>query len=186
MKTFVFTLIAALALNFSLTAQEINLADSALKWYGKEISGKEHYGSLKFKSGSINVSNGKLTGGAFEIDMTSLDVEDLEGEWAQKLEGHLKADDFFGVDQFKTAFLVLTSVKEGSDNTFEAAGDLTVRGKTHPVSVTFEAAGANKMNASMVFDRSKYDVKFRSGAFFSDLGDKLILDDIKVEVTLAY
>ena len=73
MKTVVFILIAALALNFSLTAQEINLADSALKWYGKEISGKEHYGSLKFKSGSINVSNGKLTGGAFEIDMTSLE-----------------------------------------------------------------------------------------------------------------
>lgn len=186
MKAFLFTLIAALAINFSLTAQEINLADSALKWYGSDITGKEHYGSLKFKSGSLNVSNAKLQGGVFVIDMTSLDVQDLEGEWAQKLEGHLKADDFFGVDQFNTAFLVLTSVKEVADNTFEAAGDLTVRGKTHPVSVTFAAAGANKMTASMVFDRSKYDVKFRSGAFFSDLGDKLILDDIKVEVTLAY
>lgn len=186
MKSLVFTLIAAVALNFSLSAQEINLADSALKWYGSDITGKEHYGSLKFKSGSLNVSNGKLQGGSFEIDMTSLDVQDLEGEWAQKLEGHLKADDFFGVDQFNTAFLVLTSVKEGSNNTIEATGDLTVRGNTHPVSVTFAAAGANKMTASMVFDRSKYDVKFRSGAFFSDLGDKLILDDIKVEVTLAY
>lgn len=186
MKKLLFTLIAAVALNFSLTAQDINLADSALKWYGSDVTGKEHYGSLKFKSGSLNVSNGKLQGGSFEIDMTSLDVEDLEGEWAEKLEGHLKADDFFGVDQFNTAFLVLTSVKEGSNNTFEAAGDLTVRGKTNPVSVTFAPAGANKMTASMVFDRSKYDVKFRSGAFFSDLGDKLILDDIKVEVTLAY
>ena len=42
------------------------------------------------------------------------------------------------------------------------------------------------MNAEMTFDRSKYNVKFRSGAFFSDLGDKLILDDIKVEVSLVY
>jgi polyisoprenoid-binding protein YceI len=186
MKSILFTLMLAIAFTFTSSAQEINLSGSALKWYGSDVTGKEHFGSLKFKSGALNVSDGKLKGGSFEIDMTSLAVEDLEGEWAQKLEGHLKADDFFGVDQFKTAFLVLTSVKEGSDNSFEANGDLTVRGKTHPVSVTFTPAGANKMTASMVFDRSKFDVKFRSGAFFSDLGDKLILDDIKVEVTLAY
>lgn len=186
MKSLFFTLFTVVALNFALSAQDVNLNDSALKWYGADITGKEHYGSLKFKSGALNVSNGKLQGGSFEIDMTSLAVEDLEGEWAKKLQGHLKADDFFAVDQFNTAFLVLTSVKEGSDNTFEAAGDLTIRGKTHPVSVTFEPAGTNKMTASLVFDRSKYDVKFRSASFFSDLGDKLILDDIKVEVSLAY
>jgi polyisoprenoid-binding protein YceI len=186
MKSLFFTLLILVAVNFTLSAQEVDLSDSALKWYGAEITGKEHYGSLKFKSGTLNVSNGKLQGGSFEIDMTSLAVEDLQGEWAQKLEGHLKADDFFAVDQFKTAFLVLTSVKEASENTFEATADLTVRGRTHPVSVTFVPAGTNKMTASMVFDRSKYDVKFRSASFFSDLGDKLILDDIKVEVSLAY
>lgn len=186
MKSLFFTLFTVVALNFALSAQDVNLNDSALKWYGADITGKEHYGSLKFKSGALNVSNGKLQGGSFEIDMTSLAVEDLEGEWAQKLEGHLKSDDFFAIDKFNTAFLVLTSVKEGSDNTFEAAGDLTIRGKTHSVSVTFVPAGTNKMTAALVFDRSKYDVKFRSASFFSDLGDKLILDDIKVEVSLAY
>ncbi|MFM1808730.1 MAG: Protein of unknown function YceI precursor [Bacteroidota bacterium] len=185
MKSFLLSLVAAVAFSFSLSAQDINLSDSALKWYGSDITGKQHFGSLKFKSGALKVANGKLQGGSFEIDMTSLKVEDLEGEWAQKLEGHLKADDFFGVDQFGTAFLVLTSVKE-AESGYEATGDLTVRGKTHPVNVAFATAGANKMTATMVFDRSKYDVKFRSGAFFSDLGDKLILDDIKVEVSLAY
>jgi polyisoprenoid-binding protein YceI len=186
MKTIYLTLIAALGLSLGIKAQDINTSESSLKWYGNEISGKQHYGGLTFKSGSINTSNGKLTGGAFEIDMTSIDVQDLEGEWAEKLEGHLKADDFFGVDNFASAYLVLTSVKESANGSFAATGDLTIRGITNPVDVTFTAAGSNKMTAQMTFDRSKYDVKFRSGAFFSDLGDKLILDDIKVEVSLVY
>ena len=33
-------------------------------------------------------------------------------------------------------------------------------------------------NADLVFDRSKYNVRFRSGSFFENLGDKLIIDDI--------
>ena len=38
--------------------------------------------------------------------------------------------------------------------------------------------------ASLVFDRSKYNVKFRSGTFFENLGDKLIYDDIELEINL--
>jgi hypothetical protein len=38
----------------------------------------------------------------------------------------------------------------------------------------------------MTFNRAKFDVRFRSGSFFENLGDKLILDDIKLEATLAF
>ena len=38
--------------------------------------------------------------------------------------------------------------------------------------------------ALLVFDRSKYDVQYRSGSFFENLGDRLILDDVELEVTL--
>ena len=41
-------------------------------------------------------------------------------------------------------------------------------------------------SAILVFDRSKYDVRFRSGSFFDELGDKLILDEIKLEVALDF
>ncbi|MAV15206.1 MAG: lipid-binding protein, partial [Candidatus Marinimicrobia bacterium] len=44
----------------------------------------------------------------------------------------------------------------------------------------------NNATAMLVFDRSKYDVRFRSGSFFDELGDKLILDDIKLEVALEF
>ena len=37
-------------------------------------------------------------------------------------------------------------------------------------------------NSSLVFDRSKYDVKYGSGTFFENLGDNLILDEINIDV----
>ena len=38
--------------------------------------------------------------------------------------------------------------------------------------------------ASLVFDRSMYDMQFRSGTFFEKLGDKMIYDDIELEINL--
>ena len=40
------------------------------------------------------------------------------------------------------------------------------------------------MTAKLVFDRSKYNVRYGSGSFFENLGDRLILDDIELEVKL--
>ena len=40
--------------------------------------------------------------------------------------------------------------------------------------------------ANLTFDRSKYNVRFRSGTFFENLGDKLIYDDIVIETKLRF
>jgi hypothetical protein len=38
----------------------------------------------------------------------------------------------------------------------------------------------------LTFDRSKYNVRYGSGSFFENLGDKLILDSIKLETSLKF
>ena len=43
----------------------------------------------------------------------------------------------------------------------------------------------SSINSNLTFDRTKYDVRYRSGNFFQNLGDKLIYDDIELEVSLA-
>ena len=43
---------------------------------------------------------------------------------------------------------------------------------------------SNGWTANLVFDRSLYDVRFRSGTFFENLGDKLILDEIELAINL--
>ena len=65
-------------------------------------------------------------------------------------------------------------------------GELTIKGITHPINFSITLNSENNATAMLVFDRSKYDVRFRSGSFFDELGDKLILDDIKLEVALKF
>ena len=45
--------------------------------------------------------------GFFKVDLNSINVLDLEGDWKKNLEGHLKSNDFFAVDKFRYATLQL-------------------------------------------------------------------------------
>jgi hypothetical protein len=40
--------------------------------------------------------------------------------------------------------------------------------------------------ANLTFDRSKYNIRFSSGSFFENLGDKLILDDVVLSSELIF
>ena len=168
----------------------ININKSNVKWYGDEITGKQHYGSLKFKEGKIILSgtgkvSDKIISGDFIVDMTSLTVEDLSGRGKNSLEGHLKSDDFFSVIKHNYAFLKILNGNDPINSVQTLNGDLTIKGISHPVTFTMEL-NEKKAKSNLVFDRTKYDVKFRSGNFFQNLGDKLIYDEIKLEVRLEF
>ena len=173
-----------------ILSQSINITKSNVKWYGDEITGKQHYGSLKFKEGNIILTgtgkiSDKIISGNFVVDMTSLNVEDLTGRGKTSLEGHLKSDDFFSVNKFNFAYLKILKSNDPINGVQTINGDLTIKGISHPVTFTMELNG-KKAKSNLIFDRTKYDVKFRSGNFFQNLGDKLIYDDIKLEVNLEF
>ena len=182
-----FLALAVTAFVFGYSQEKsINLETSKLRWEGKERSSKSHYGGLSFKSGDLKLKGTKIQGGSFIVDMTSLDVQDLSGGGKTRLEGHLRSDDFFSVDANPEAFLILNAVISDTNGVQILQGDLTIKGKTAPVQVEFTEVTASMAKAQMVFDRSVYDVRFRSGSFFENLGDKLIYDDIVVQVNLNF
>ena len=168
-------------------AQQLTLdtSQSKIKWTGKEITTKEHYGSLAFNNGTLTFKNNKPDKGNFVVDMTSLQNEDLSEDYRGRLEGHLKSDDFFSVDKFPEAMLNITQSTQNDQNNYSVEGLLTIKGATHPIS--FNMIKVNSIwEAKMVFDRAKYNVQFRSGSFFENLGDKLIYDDIVIETQLVF
>ena len=77
--------------------KKINVEKSNITWVGKKVTG-EHSGTVKFKEGILVFQKGALKGGNFTVDMTTIGATDLTGDWKQKLDGHLKADDFFGAN----------------------------------------------------------------------------------------
>ena len=162
--------------------------NSSIKWTGRELSTKSHYGSLQMKNGSLTVNTDGTVNGIIKIDMTTIDCEDLQGRSKASLERHLRSDDFFSVESHPIATLTFKS--EGgiaAGNKLAFNGDLEIKGISHPISFESEVKSVDpKVTAlvDMTFDRSKYNVRFRSGTFFQNLGDKLIYDDIEITVDI--
>jgi polyisoprenoid-binding protein YceI len=144
---------------------------------------------VKIKNGMLSVDAGMITGGSFEIDMNSLKCTDQEGEYAAKLVGHLKGDDFFGVTAYPTASFVITkAIPQDTKGNYKILGNLTIKGITKEAKFFANAAEANgTLNASgkITIDRSDFNIKFGSGSFFDGLGDKTIYDEFDLQVSLV-
>lgn len=164
---------------------KIDVSKSNIHWIGKKITG-EHEGSIKFKDGSLVFKSKKLTGGSFTVDMTSLSNTDQTGSSKQKLEGHLKSEDFFNTTAFTTSTLVFKSIASKGNNTYLVTGDLTIKGNTNSIQFDLVIVGKNKATATLIVNRTKYDIKYGSGSYFDDLGDKTIYDDFELHVVLVF
>ncbi|MFN7314019.1 MAG: YceI family protein [Bacteroidota bacterium] len=171
---------------------KLDAAQSTFKWHAKKVTG-EHWGYVKFSDGVVTVENKKLTGGTFNVDMSTIDCQDLQGEYNGKLIGHLKSDDFFSVDKFKTSTLKIKTLspiagaKAGSNN-YNVTADLTIKGITKEVAFPAQIIVAKDKviaNAEFDIDRTAYDIKYGSGKFFEGLGDKMINDNFNVKVRIV-
>ena len=162
---------------------------SSVEWLGKELTTKTHTGTLGINSGYVEIDQEKRVKGEIVIDMQTLIVTDLSGRSKEVLEGHLKSDDFFGTNNFPKATLSFQSngvIKKANQIDFQ--GDLTIKDISNKIDFSATVLdNSENLNAlaKMTFDRSKYNVRYRSGTFFDDLGDKLILDDIDVNVLIV-
>ncbi|GAB3838312.1 YceI family protein [Hymenobacter jeollabukensis] len=156
---------------------------STLGWVGKKVGG-QHSGTIALQSGTVQVKGNQLVGGTFVADMASIKNTDLtDADYNAKLVGHLKSDDFFGVDKYATATFVITSIKplkgDANGNNATVTGNLTIKGKTNPVSFPAKVGvknGVASASGTATIDRSKYDVKYGS-TLFGAAADKAIDDN---------
>ena len=188
MKNFKTIAIALLvAVSFSANAQEkkINVQKSNISWVGKKVTG-QHSGNIAFQDGTLIFKKNELVGGNFTVDMNSITVTDLKaGEGKEKLEGHLKADDFFGTAKFPTAKLVIKTIGKQSNNIYAVTADLTIKGITNSVKFKI-TVNKDTASAALTVDRTKFDVKYGSGSIFDGLGDKAIDDNFELAIDLKF
>ncbi len=141
------------------------------------------------KSGDLEFNGDQLTGGSFAIDMTSITVTDLTGEYKGKLEGHLKSKDFFGVEKHPTATFEITRViPKGTPGDYKVIGNMTIKNITKEIKFFANVKNVNGQKvatADLTIDRSDFDVRYGSGSFFDNLGDKTIYDEFDLSVELV-
>ncbi len=187
MKNKFLTTMTALTMTAGLVMGQDKAMDteaSKVTWKGYKVTGS-HEGTVNLKNGTLNFENDKLLGGEFTVDMTSLTSTDLEGEWQQKLNGHLKSDDFFGVESHPEAKLTIKEAKAKGKNAYAVSGDITIKGTTEPVSFDLSVYGS-KATATLKLDRTRFGLKYGSGSFFDNLGDKTIYDEFDLVVDLQF
>ncbi len=192
----VFVLVGAIILSASVAFASVGQGEqselkvdtkkSKVYWTGKKVTG-EHTGYLKINDGTVVVKDGTPQSAQIKMDMNSVECTDLEGEWKDKLIGHLKSDDFFSVEKHPVAtFEAKAFKKSGAKHT--VVGDLTIKGITHeisfPVDVTVEE-GSLTANGTAKIDRTKWNIRYGSGKFFDGLGDKMIYDDFEIKFELV-
>lgn len=168
---------------------KVDAAKSTLGWKAEKITGF-HEGTIDIKSGSLKIDKDKITSGSFVINMSKIVCTDLtDAEYNQKLVGHLNSPDFFDVAKFPEATFTITKPVDVSKSVTEIHGNLTIKGIVKPLifkAVVLKAGTSYIFNAnSIVVDRTKYDIKYGSGSFFSDLGDKAIYDEFTLKLKLT-
>jgi polyisoprenoid-binding protein YceI len=184
MKRALLLLLSALFL-LNAGAQEKLNADTTktqLMWLGEKVTG-QHTGTIKLQSGWMNWKDNKIVSGEFDINMATI----KESESNKRLEGHLKSDDFFAVEKFPLAKLVITGSTPFDKGMAVVSGTLTIKGVTNPIE--FKASMQKKDGGiwfydNIVVDRTKYNIRYGSGSFFDNLGDKTIYDEFKLKVNL--
>lgn len=194
MKQFTFVLVFAGVLSLAFTnpvevvdTYNVDTKASTINWTGRKVTG-QHTGTISLSEGSLAFNANKLASAQLTVDMKTMATPD-----GDRLLGHLKGDDFFGVEKHPKATFVSTkiapiSTNSSSGNNYTITGNLTIKGITNPITFEAKIGIANSVIrgiATLKIDRSKYDIRYGSKSFFADIGDKAIDDIFELQVNLV-
>ncbi|WP_343636216.1 YceI family protein [Fluviicola sp.] len=170
------------------TQFEINKAKSKVAWTGRKVTGA-HNGTIDFKAGHIQFNENVLSGGNFVIDTTSIKILDITDRATNaQFAGHLASDDFFSSEQFPEASMEIVHAEPRENGSYHINGDLTIKGITHPVEFDMQVNQTDNLvtaSGKITIDRTKYGIRFRSGNFFTNLGDTLIYNHFDLDFTFT-
>ncbi len=169
---------------------QIDTDSSHIIWKARRIA-YGHTGVIKLKQGNLGFDGKQLTSGYFEVDMKTLEDIDLTNlSKKRQLENHLKSKDFFHVVKYPTSSFGITSARQSitDEGNYEITGDLTIKGISQEIRFPAQinlSEGRLTSSAKITIDRTIFNIRYGSGSFFEDLGDKVIYDDIIFEIELV-
>lgn len=172
----------------------LDLAESRVLWTGRNLLNR-HDGSLKLKSGEVEIARGQLAGGSFVFDMQDMACSDLAGDPLHEvLIAHLLSDDFFEVETYPEASFRITAA-DAMEDASPGSPDTRIRGVLHLkgtdggveflVTTGITAEGKLAAQAAFTIDRTRWNVIYGSGKFFRSLGGHLVNDLIEIQLRIV-
>jgi len=163
---------------------KIDITKSELQWFGEyTFYFGGHEGTIQFKEGHFIITNDKITGGEFVIDMNSIISTDIKNQEANEgLVSHLKDPDFFDVNNFPISKLVITNVTYHDTTHMKIHADFTIKGMTLPVNFQAEVdIEGEQLSTKFKIDRMRWGINYNS-----KLKDSAISDAIGFNVKINF
>ncbi|MBX3736285.1 MAG: YceI family protein [Candidatus Didemnitutus sp.] len=102
----------------------------------------------------------------------------------EKREGHLKSPDFFDEAKFPTATFKSTAWKKTGENTFDVAGDLTIKGVTKPVTLQVTLLGTGPGMGGATVSGWEATTKINRNDFGVSYGPKILGDEVTLNIAI--
>ena len=170
----------------ALFAQEnfkVDVENTTLNWKGYKPTGS-HIGTIKLVSGNIVMKNNTISTGYFVADMST--IKDTEGN--EKLEGHLKSEDFFEIAAYPISKFEITETATKAGKV-HVTGNMTIKGITKqitfPATYTVNNNLVTLTSENFQINRADFNVKYKSKTFFNDLKDKFVNDEFDFQLTIT-
>jgi polyisoprenoid-binding protein YceI len=144
-------------------------------------------GSFNEFSGTISVDgeNPEKSSATVTIKADSIDTRNADRD------AHLRSNDFLQMDEFPQITFTTTGIKQTGDGTFDATGDLTVRGATRPVTIplTYEGTAQDPFGntrigfeGSVVVNRKDFGITWNAAL---ETGGVLVSDKVTLEFEVS-
>lgn len=157
---------------------------SIVEWRGTKLrrTGK-HEGTVKFLSGKMLFSNGKLYGGQFVVDMKSIYITDIplsDPVPRKNITNHLNID--FQTSLFQTSSFAINKIIENNNDSYTVKGEMTIMDISRPITIILKEIKQEKEYFStFTFDRFQWKI----GENGSWLEKKLVDADITLKVKIV-
>lgn len=142
------------------------------------------YGRFNGASGELAWDDAKSSIRSIEMQVNAVDVDtDVD-----QRDDHLRSADFFNAEKFTTITFKSTSVKKLDGDAFEIAGNLTLLGKTRPITVTARQTGAGQdpwgkyrrgFESSFTIKRSEWGMDFMLSGVSDDVELTVSMEGIR-------
>ena len=197
----ILTFLGVLLLQLSAYSQsatyQLDVRQSRLFWKGTKTIGTKHYGYLLFNSGLLRIdAAGKPSDGMFSIKMKSMKSTEHKDDAKNKgIENELNGNAFFETSKYPISTITVNNILPTPvASQFRVEGDLTIKKTRKPI--TFLATikqNGNVLSASanLTIDRVKWGIhqekaESLSDQFFARLKDKMIEDEIPIQLRLIF
>ncbi len=164
-------------------AEDVNL----ITWAGKKVGGN-HYGTIRIAQANFELSGESIVSGEVLIDMGSISVADIkDADDNADLVAHLNSPDFFDVQKFPMARLLIVGA-EGAGGNQTLMCELTIKDKTIEKRIDVVVVDNGNRELSIKFatsiDRTKFGIEYKSKSIDALL-DNFIYDQFDLKGILT-